>query len=83
MNTDYVRLNITLPKALVCLIDQMTSPRKRSQFIEEAVQLRVKQARKEALEKELAEGYRAGYNEGLGIASEFETADLEGWEDYE
>jgi len=82
MNTENVRLNITLPKDLVHLIDQMSGPRKRSLFIAEAVQLKVRQAQKEALEKKLAEGYRAGYKESREMASEFEAIDLEGWDDY-
>jgi CopG family transcriptional regulator/antitoxin EndoAI len=82
MNTENVRLNITLPKDLVHLIDQMSGPRKRSLFIAEAVQLKVRQAKKEALEKKLAEGYRAGYNQSREMASEFEAIDLEGWDDY-
>ena len=82
MNTDNIRLNITLPKDLVQIIDQMTGPRKRSLFIAEAIQLKLYQARKEALAKKLAEGYLAGYQEGLDIASEFETTDMEGWDDY-
>ena len=82
MDTDKIRLNITLPKNLVHLIDQMSGPRKRSLFIAEAVQLKVRQAQKEALEKKLAEGYRAGYNESREMASEFDAIDLEGWDDY-
>lgn len=82
MNTDKVRLNITLPNKLVQLIDRMTSPRKRSRFIAEAIELKIRRSQKEALEKKLAEGYRAGYQEGIDIASEFEPADLEGWDDY-
>jgi len=82
MNTENVRLNITLPKDLVHIIDQMSGPRKRSLFIAEAVQLKVRQAKKEALEKKLAEGYRAGYNQSHEMASEFEAIDLEGWDDY-
>lgn len=82
MDTDNIRLNITLPKDLVHLIDQMSGPRKRSLFIAKAVQLKVRQAQKEALEKKLAEGYRAGYNESREMASEFDAIDLEGWDDY-
>ena len=82
MDTENIRINITLPKDLVRLIDQMSGPRKRSLFIAEAVQLKVRQAQKEALEKKLAEGYLAGFNESREIASEFEAADLEGWDDY-
>ena len=82
MDTDNIRLNITLPKNLVRLIDQMSSPRKRSLFIAEAVQLKVRQSQKEEIEKKLAEGYSAGYNESREMASEFETVDFEGWDDY-
>jgi len=83
MATDYVRLNITLPKDIVCIIDQKAGTRKRSQFIAEAVRLKLQQAQKEALEKELADGYRASFQEDLDLASEFEAVDLEGWPDYE
>jgi metal-responsive CopG/Arc/MetJ family transcriptional regulator len=82
MATDNVRLNITLPKRLVHLIDHMSGPRKRSLFIAEAVQLKLRQAQKEDLDKKLAAGYRARYKESCEIASEFEAADLEGWDDY-
>jgi CopG family transcriptional regulator / antitoxin EndoAI len=82
MDTENIRLNITLPKDLVRLIDQMSGPRKRSLFIAEAVQLKLRLAQKEALEKKLAEGYRVGFLESREIASEFEAADLEGWDDY-
>lgn len=82
MDTDNIRLNITLPKDLVHLIDRMSGPRKRSLFIAEAVKLKVLQTKKETLEKKLVEGYRADYNESQEIASEFEAVDLEGWDDY-
>ena len=82
MSTLNVRLNITLPKNLVHLVDQMTGERQRSKFIAEAIELKVKQIRREMLEKKLAEGYEACINESIHIASEFETSDLEGWDDY-
>ena len=82
MGTDNIRLNITLPKNLVRLIDHVSGPRKRSLFIAEAVRLKVRQSQKEDLEKKLAEGYRAGHNESREMASEFEAVDLEGWDDY-
>jgi CopG family transcriptional regulator / antitoxin EndoAI len=41
MATENIRLNITLSKDLVRLIDQISGPRKRSLFIAEAVQLKV------------------------------------------
>jgi CopG family transcriptional regulator/antitoxin EndoAI len=81
MNTEKVRLNITLPKGLIQLVDQISGPRKRSQFIAEAIRYKVKHDKKVALEKKLSEGYRACKKESLDIASEFESADLEGWDD--
>ena len=81
MNTDNVRLNITIPKELIQLVDQISGPRKRSLFIAEAIRFKVKQERKVVLEKKLSEGYRACKKESLDIASEFEFSDLEGWDD--
>lgn len=82
MDVQKVRLNVILPKDLVHTVDQMTGAKKRSKFIAEAIELKVKQTRKEILEKQLVEGYQACRREGLDIASEFEAADLEGWDDY-
>jgi CopG family transcriptional regulator / antitoxin EndoAI len=82
MNTQKVRLNVTLPKDLVNMVDQMTGAKKRSMFIAEAIELKVKQTRKGLLEKQLAEGYRACQKESIDISSEFEITDLEGWDEY-
>lgn len=82
MNTQKIRLNVTLPKHLVELVDRMTGAKKRSMFIAAAIELKVKQTRKEILENQLAEGYRAGQKESTDIASEFEAIDLEGWDEY-
>ena len=81
MDTENVRLNITLPKGLIQLVDQLSGPRKRSLFIAEAIRFKVEQDRKVELEKKLSEGYRACKKKSLDIASEFESADLEGWDD--
>jgi CopG family transcriptional regulator / antitoxin EndoAI len=82
MSTQNVRLNVTLPKDLANLVDQMSGERKRSLFIAEAIKLKIKQLQQENLEKQLAEGYRVRHQESLNIASEFETMDLEGWDEY-
>lgn len=82
MDTQKVRLNVTLPKDLVNMVDRMTGAKKRSMFIAEAIELKIKQTRKEMLEKQLAEGYRASQKEAVDISSEFEAADLEGWDEY-
>jgi len=82
MSTQNIRLNISLPKELVNTVDRMTGAKKRSIFIAQAIELKLKQARKETLEKQLAEGYQACQKESLEISSEFEVIDLEGWHDY-
>lgn len=82
METETVRLNITLPKGLVQAMNRVAEPRKRSRFIAEAVRQKIEQNDKEELEKLLVEGYRAAAKESLALTKEFESADLEGWDDY-
>ena len=83
MNTDTVRLNITLPKELVQDLDKLlASPRKRSQFISKSVEQYIKMVETEKIEKLLEEGYRATREEDLDLAKEFENIDLEGWDEY-
>jgi metal-responsive CopG/Arc/MetJ family transcriptional regulator len=40
MSTEMVRLNITLPLSITKELNQFSGPRKRSQFIAEAIKLR-------------------------------------------
>ena len=82
MNTNSVRLNITIPKELARTLNEFAGPRKRSRFIVEAVKKQIDQKRKEEIEKALEEGYRAAAKESSTLAKEFEVADLEGWDDY-
>ena len=82
MNTETVRLNITMPKDLANTLNRVVGPRKRSQFIVEAVKQKIDQKEKEELEKILEEGYQATAKEGITISKEFEVADLEGWHEY-
>ncbi len=82
MNTESIRMNITLPRDLVETLDIVAGARKRSQFISKAVRLLIHQMEKEKLEALLAEGYRASREEGLELAREFETVDIEGWDEY-
>ena len=82
MDTDTVRLNITLPKALVEAMNRMTEPRKRSRFITEAVKQKIEQKEKEDMEKLLEEGYKATAKESHALTRVFESVDLEGWDDY-
>jgi len=82
MNVETVRLNITIPKDLAHALNKFAGPRKRSQFIAEAVRQQIEKKEKDRLEKILEEGYRASAQEGLAITKEFEVADLEAWHDY-
>lgn len=82
MNTDPVRLNITLPKKLVQSLDKLAGPRKRSRFIAKALENQIKQHEKAKLEKLLVQGYRATEKESAAFAKEFEDTDLEGWDEY-
>ena len=82
MDTETVRLNITLPKGLVQAMNRVTGPRKRSRFIADAVRQKIELKEKEEMEKLLEQGYRAAAKESLALTKEFESADLEGWGDY-
>ena len=82
MDTETVRLNVTLPKGLVEAMNRVTEPRKRSRFIAEAVSHKIEQKEKEEMEKLLEEGYQAAAKESLALTKEFESVDLEGWDDY-
>ena len=82
MNTETIRLNITLPKDLVNSLNRLAGPRKRSRFIAEAIKTQIEQKKKNELNKILAQGYQAVSHESLKLAEEFEIVDLEGWDDY-
>ena len=82
MDTETVRLNVTLPKGLVEAMNRMTEPRKHSGFIAEAVRQKIEQKEKEETEKMLVEGYQAAARESHALTREFESVDLEGWDDY-
>ena len=82
MNTDKVRLNITLPKDLVASLNEIAGPRQRNRFIEDTLIERMESLKKTQLEKKLVEGYKRTAKEGLEITKEFETTDIEGWDEY-
>ena len=77
-----VRMNITIPQELAHKVDELTDPRKRSQFISEALKHRIEEIQREKAKKALEEGYKARKEESHSITREFETADLEGWDEY-
>jgi metal-responsive CopG/Arc/MetJ family transcriptional regulator len=77
-----VRMNITVSEELVEQVDKLIGPRKRSQFIADALRQRIETIRYERLQKALEEGYKVRKEESQSIASEYEHVDLEGWDEY-
>ena len=77
-----VRLNVTLPEDLVRQLDNLVGRRKKSKFIAEILREKFEKIKEEELQKLLEEGYKARRQESLSIAKEFESADLEGWDEY-
>ena len=55
MNSEMVRLNITLPVSLSKELNRFSGPRKRSRFIADAIELKIRQLKKKELEKSLEE----------------------------
>jgi metal-responsive CopG/Arc/MetJ family transcriptional regulator len=76
------RLNITLPEDMIEELDQVIGPRHKSRFIASTIRERLNEIRIERLREELTEGYQARTLESSDLAKEFETADLEGWDEY-
>jgi metal-responsive CopG/Arc/MetJ family transcriptional regulator len=77
-----VRMSITIPEELALKLDQVAGSRKKSEFITESLEERIRKMEQEELQKELAEGYKARKDESLSIAEDFEAVDLEGWDEY-
>jgi len=82
VGTDMVRLNITFPTELAQQLNLVVRPGKRSQFIADAVRENIAQLQKEKTDKLLEEGYKVSRQGSLSITREFETIDLEGWDEY-
>ncbi len=82
MKTEMVRLNITLPSSIAAELHRFSEPRRRSQFIAEAIKMRIKQLKEKKMAALLAEGYHETKNEGLEITKEFEASDIENWDEY-
>ena len=79
---DTVRLNITLPGNLVRQLDRIVGPRKKSRFIAQILRRSLESIRKREIEKLLEEGYRSRREESRDLSRQFETIDIEGWDDY-
>jgi len=77
-----VRLNVTLPEDLAHRLEAIAGSRKKSRFIAETIEEKIKELEHGALAKRLAEGYKATRKEDLAIVKEFEKVDLEAWDEY-
>jgi metal-responsive CopG/Arc/MetJ family transcriptional regulator len=77
-----IRMNITIPEDLAHRLEDLVGLRGKSRFIAETIRERIKRMEQEELEKMLEEGYKAGKEESLYIAEDFEPADFEGWDEY-
>ena len=82
MRQQTARINVTLPKELIESVNEIAGPRARSRLIAESLREHIRQMKKDELEKQLEEGYRATAKESIALAREFEAADLEGWDEY-
>jgi len=76
-----VRMNITIPEDLARQLDQLVDSRKKSRFITETLKERVKKIEEDKLQKMLEEGYKKRKEESLSISRDFESIDLEGWDE--
>jgi len=77
MNT--VNVNITLPIEIAEDLDSLAGTMDKSSFIVDCIRHRIKQIEKENL---LKEGYKNTKMESIALAKEFESIDLEGWDEY-
>ena len=77
-----VRMSITIPREVARKMNELTGPRRRSQFISEALKHRIDEIEHEKLQQALEEGYKARREESRTITKEFEPADLEEWDEY-
>ena len=77
-----VRLNITIPEEVARQLDSIVGTRGKSRFIAETLRKRIQEIEEQKLQQLLEEGYKARKEESQSIAKEFESADLEGWDEY-
>ena len=77
-----VRMNITIPEDLARQMDRLIGPRRKSRFIAETLRQKVEEIQQKRLDKTLEEGYKARAEESRIMAKEFESVDLEGWDEY-
>jgi CopG family transcriptional regulator / antitoxin EndoAI len=82
MQSETVRINVTLPRELMESVNDIAGSRSRSRLISESLREYVRKIKKDELEKQLEEGYQAAAKESIALSEEFEAVDLEGWDEY-
>jgi CopG family transcriptional regulator/antitoxin EndoAI len=76
----YERINVTLPRSTLGLLDRVTKKGDRSRFIDEAIRERVTSVGRTRLRRQLAEGYRARAASDLKMVEEWFSVDEEAWD---
>ncbi len=74
------RVNITLPKETILLIDQVAEKGERSRFLNEAVRFYMEQAGRENIKRLLREGARERGERDLNLAREWFPVEYEIWQ---
>ncbi|MCK9365431.1 MAG: hypothetical protein M0P74_17745 [Syntrophales bacterium] len=82
MQTEMVRINVTLPRDVIESLNHVAGPRSRSRLIAESLREYIRKLKAAELEKQLEKGYRAAAAGNAAMTEEFEAVDLEGWDDY-
>jgi CopG family transcriptional regulator/antitoxin EndoAI len=76
----YERLNITLPRETVGLLDRLTTKGTRSRFIDTAIRERIAAVGRARLRKQLEQGYAARAARDLRMVEEWFAVDEDAWE---
>ncbi len=82
MTTESIRMNISIEKDLAIDLKKVTSPRKRSAFISDAIRQKLALQKKQELELLLEDGYKNRHKESIDMSAEFTDIDLENWDEY-
>jgi CopG family transcriptional regulator / antitoxin EndoAI len=80
MKTNTKRLNITLPKSTVSLLETIANKGERSNFIDNAIKAYIKQNKQKTLRESLKEGSIARSERDLSLADEWFEIEEELWQ---
>lgn len=79
--TTYKRINITLPAKTVSLLDSVADKGMRSRVIDTAVRAYLRDAKRTALRRQLAEGYAGSAEDDIALTQEWYPLEHEVWQD--